>query len=49
MLRRLTQRCVAAQTGPEPVGPAGELRLVVRLQQQAHDLAEQLIRPGGHA
>src|SRR5215471_17263407 len=33
----------AART--EPVGAAGELRLVVRLQQQADYLLQQLVRP----
>jgi hypothetical protein len=29
------------------MGMVGELRLVVRLQQQTHHLADQFIRPGG--
>ena len=39
------QRGVAAPAGPEPVRTVGELRLVVRLQQQAHHFADELIRP----
>ena len=45
----LAQCGVAAPAGTETVGPAGELRLVVRLQQQAHHFAEQLVRPGRQA
>ena len=41
----LPQRGVAAPAGPETVGAVGELRLVVRLQQQAHHFADQLVRP----
>ena len=36
----LAQCGVAAATGTVTVGVLGELRLVVRLQQQAHDFAE---------
>ena len=43
--RHLAQGGVAAPAGPVTVGVLGELRLVVRLQQQAHDFAEQLVRP----
>src|SRR5207244_12346359 len=45
----LAQCGVAAAAGTEPVGAAGELGLVVRLKQQAHHFAEQLVRPGGQA
>src|SRR6266852_2282161 len=37
---------VTATAGPEPVGVVGELRLVVRLQQQAQYFLQQLVRPG---
>ena len=40
---------VAAPSGTEPVGAAGELGLVVRLKQQAHHLADELVRPGRQA
>ena len=43
--RHLAQGGVAAPAGPVTVGAVGELRLVVRLQQQTHDFAEQLVRP----
>ena len=39
-VRHLAQGGVAATTGPVTVGMIGELRLVVRLQQQAHDFAD---------
>ena len=41
----LPQRGVAAPPFPEPVRLARELRLVIRLQQQAHHLADELVRP----
>ena len=44
-VRHLAQRGVAPPAGPETVGAVGELRLVVRLQQQTHDFADQLVRP----
>ena len=34
---------------PEPVRAAGESRLVIRLKEQAHHLADQLVRPGRQA
>ena len=37
------QRGMAAAPFPEPVRPAGKLRLVIRLQQEPHHLADQLI------
>ena len=43
--RHLAQGGVAAPAGPVTVGVIGELRLVVRLQQQADHFAEQLVRP----
>src|SRR3954451_18719104 len=43
------QRGVTASTGPKPVGSVGERRLVVRLQQQAHDFPDELVRPGRQA
>jgi hypothetical protein len=43
--RHVAQRGVAAPAGTVAVGVLGELRLVVRLQQQTQDFAEQLIRP----
>ena len=39
------QRGVAAPTWPEPVGMLGKGRFVIRLQQQTHHLADQLVRP----
>jgi hypothetical protein len=45
----LPQRGVAAPTRAEPVRAVGERRLVVRLQQQAHHLTDQLVRPGRQA
>jgi len=44
-LRHLAQCGVATPAGPVTVGMLGELRLVVRLQQQAQHFAEQLVRP----
>ena len=38
-------RGVTATAGPVTVGVIRELRLVVRLQQQAHDFADELVRP----
>jgi hypothetical protein len=43
--RHLAQRGVAAPAGSITVRAVGELRLVIRLQQQAHDFAQQLVRP----
>jgi hypothetical protein len=43
----LPQRGVAAPAGPISVRVEGELRLVVRLQQQAYHLTDQLVRPRG--
>jgi hypothetical protein len=40
---------MAALAGPEPVGPAGEHRLVAHLKKQSHDFADELARPGRHA
>ena len=37
---------VTAPAGTEPVGTAGELRLVVGLQQEAHHFADEFVRPG---
>ena len=48
-IRHLRQRGVASPAGTETVRPAGELGLVVRLQQEAHHLADQFIRPGRQA
>jgi site-specific DNA recombinase len=42
----LPQRGVTASAWPEPVGPVGEDRFVVGLQQQAHHFTDQLVRPG---
>ena len=39
-VNHLAERGVAAPAGAEPVGTAGELRLVVRLEQQAHHLSD---------
>jgi hypothetical protein len=36
----LTERGVAAPAGAETVRAAGELRLVIRLKEQAHHLAD---------
>src|SRR5215831_9399032 len=41
-----SQRGVAPPAGAEPVGPVRELRLVVRLQDQAQHFLQQLVRPG---
>ena len=45
VMRHLPQRGVAAPAGPETMRPVGELRLIIRLKQQAHHLADQLVRP----
>src|SRR5712691_2689761 len=47
--RHLAQRGVAATSATETVRTAGELRLVIRLQQEPDHLANQLIRPGRHS
>ena len=39
-VNHLAERGVAAPAGAEPVGAAGELRLVLRLKQQAHHLSD---------
>ena len=41
------QRGVAAAPGTETVRPVGELRLVIRLQQEPDHLADKFIRPDG--
>ena len=38
---------VTAFPGPETMRMAGERRLVVCFQQEAHYLADELVRPGG--
>jgi hypothetical protein len=43
MVRYLAKRGVAPAGGPEAVRAVREPRLVVRLQQQAHYFAEQLV------
>lgn len=43
------KRGVAAPSGSEPVRAGGERRLVVCLQQQAHHLTDELVRPGRQA
>ena len=43
----LPQRGMTPSVPPEPVRPVGELRLVVRLKEQADHLADQLVRPRG--
>ena len=43
--RHFGQRRVAAPAGTETVGTGGEPRLVARLQQQPHYLADELVRP----
>ena len=48
-LRHLPQRGVATPAGTETVRSVRELRLVVRLKQQAHHLTDQLVRPGRQA
>ena len=45
----LAQCGVAAAAGAETVGTVGERRLVVRLQQEADHLADELVRPGRQA
>lgn len=42
----LPQRGVTASPWPEPVGPIGERRFVVCLQQQADHLTDEFARPG---
>ena len=42
----LVESRVAASTGAKPVRPGRELRFVVGLQQQAHYLTDQFVRPG---
>jgi hypothetical protein len=44
-IRHLAQRGVAAPAGPVTMRTVRELRLVIRLQQQADHFAEQLVRP----
>jgi hypothetical protein len=39
------QRGMASAAFPEPVGLVRELRLIIRLQEQAHYLADQFIGP----
>jgi len=46
-LSHVPQCGMASPTGTETVRIIGELRLVIRLKQQADHLAEQLIRPCG--
>jgi hypothetical protein len=41
----LPQRGMTPSPLAEPVRPAGKPRLVIRLQKQAHHLADQLVRP----
>ena len=41
----LPQCGVTASAGAEPVRAVGELRLVVRLQEEADHFADQLVRP----
>jgi hypothetical protein len=48
-LHDLAERGVAAPARAKPVGPVGELGLVVGLQQQADHLGDQLVRPGRQA
>jgi hypothetical protein len=45
----LAQCGVAAAAGAETMGTVGERRLVVRLQQEADHLADELVRPGRQA
>src|SRR2546421_6374772 len=45
----IIERGVTAPTGAKTVGPVGELWLVVRLQQEPHDLADEFVRPGRQA
>src|SRR5215470_13795171 len=45
----LVQGGVASAAGAEPVGMIGKLDVVVRLQQQAHYLGDDLVRPGRQA
>src|SRR6266498_106406 len=44
-LDHLAQRGVAAASGAKPVRAVGELHVVVRVEEQAHHLGEQLVRP----
>jgi hypothetical protein len=48
-VHHLVQGGVVATTGTETVGVIGGLDVVVRLQQQAHHLGDQLVRPGRQA
>ena len=41
----LRQRGVAAAAGTETMRVAGELRLVIRFQENAHHFADEFIRP----
>src|SRR5580693_8957886 len=45
----LGQCRVASPAGTETVRTVGELRFVIRFQQQAHHFADQFIRPGWQA
>src|SRR5262249_30254409 len=45
----LVERGVAAPPGTKPLRPGRKRRLVVRLKQQAHPPADQLVRPGRQA
>ena len=45
--RHLAQCRVASSPGTETVGVVRERRFVVRLQEQAHHLADELVGPGG--
>ena len=49
VLGDVLQGGVTAQSGPETVGVAAELRLVVGFQQAAHDFLQQFVGPRGHA
>ena len=44
-VRHFRQRGVASPSGTETVGPSGKPGLIVRFQQDAHHLADQLIGP----
>jgi site-specific DNA recombinase len=44
-LFHLAQRGVAAPSGAEPMGSAGESGLVIRFEEQAHYFADQFVRP----
>src|SRR5690606_10353415 len=45
----LLQRGVTPPAGTKPVGVLGELGVVIRIQQHAHHLGHQLVRPRRHA